>query len=102
MKHKLATIPVVVAALTVSVLSVRTADSPAGAATTWNLEAYGPQPGDDVVLKWNEQLLATIRANPGLTGPTISSRALGVLQTAVYDAWAAYDPVAKGTQLGSQ
>ena len=32
MKHKLATIPVVVAALTVSVLSFRTADSPAGAA----------------------------------------------------------------------
>jgi PAP2 superfamily len=55
-----------------------------------------PCDGDDVVLQWNEQLLATIRANPASTGPTISSRALGVLGTAMYDAWSAYDP-AKAT-----
>ena len=40
-----------------------------------------PSTTDDVVLKWNEQLLATIRANPAITGPTVTSRALGVLQT---------------------
>ncbi len=54
------------------------------------------------MLKWNEQLLGTIRANPPSTGPTITSRALGILQTAEFDAWAAYDPVATGTRLGSQ
>ncbi len=103
MKHKLAIAPALVAALTVTVLTVHTTGSPAGAATTtWDLEAYGPKPTDDVVLKWNEQLLATIRSNPPLTGPTVTSRALGVLQTAEFDAWAAYDPVAKGTRLGSQ
>ena len=48
-----------------------------------------------MILKWNEQLLSAIRAYPGPTGPTITSRALGVLHTATYDAWAAYDPTAK-------
>lgn len=105
MKHKLAIAPALVAALTLGALTVHTADSPAGAAAapaTWDLEAYGPRSTDDVVLKWNEQLLATIRANPPITGPTVTSRALGVLQTSVFDAWAAYDPAAKGTRLGSQ
>jgi hypothetical protein len=105
MKHKLAIAPALVAAVTVTVLSVHTTGSPVGAAAapaTWDLEAFGPRTTDDVVLKWNEKLLATIRANPPATGPTVTSRALGVLQTSVFDAWAAYDPVAKGTRLGSQ
>jgi hypothetical protein len=51
-----------------------------------------------VILKWDEQLLQAIRANPAATGPTITARALGVLHTATYDAWAAYDPVAKETR----
>jgi hypothetical protein len=56
---------------------------------------------DNVILKWNQRLLDTIAANPKTTGPTVTSRALGILQTATYDAWAAYDAVAKGTQKGS-
>ncbi len=32
-------------------------------------------------------------------GPTIASRAYGMLHTAMFDAWAAYDPQAIGTQL---
>ena len=32
-------------------------------------------------------------------GPTVASRAYGVLHTAMYDAWAAYDPEAIATQL---
>lgn len=32
--------------------------------------------------------------------PTIISRQLAIVQTAVYDAWAAYDPVAVGTRYG--
>ena len=62
-----------------------------------------PQParaatGDSVVLAWNQQLLDTIKETR--TGPTIAARALAVVHTAIYDAWAAYDPVAVGTRLG--
>jgi Domain of unknown function (DUF6851)/VCPO second helical-bundle domain/Vanadium chloroperoxidase N-terminal domain len=57
-----------------------------------------PCDGDNVILRWNEQLLSAIRAYPAQTGPTITARALGVLHTATYDAWAAYDPTAKVTR----
>jgi hypothetical protein len=62
-----------------------------------------PQParaatGDSVVLAWNPQLLDTFKETR--TGPTIAARALAVVHTAIYDAWAAYDPVAVGTRLG--
>ena len=33
-------------------------------------------------------------------GPTIASRAYGMVHTAIFDAWAAYDPKAISTQLG--
>jgi len=33
-------------------------------------------------------------------GPTIASRAYAILHTAMFDAWAAYDPTAIATQLG--
>ncbi|MGD1806522.1 DUF6851 domain-containing protein [Dapis sp. BLCC M126] len=33
-------------------------------------------------------------------GPTVASRAYSMVHTAIYDAWAAYDPLAVGTQLG--
>jgi len=105
MKYKLATSGVVAAALVLSTLSLSgIAGSSADAATaptTWPLADYDKsRPSDNVILKWNQQLLATITANPAGTGPTVTARALGVLQTATYDAWAAYDPVAKGTRLG--
>jgi hypothetical protein len=35
-------------------------------------------------------------------GPTIGSRAYGILHTAMFDAWAAYDPEAIATQLGDE
>ena len=44
--------------------------------------------------------MSAIRAYPKATGPTVASRAFGVLFTAIYNAWAAYDPVAKVTQNG--
>jgi len=112
MKYKLATIPAVVAALTVSALAVHTSGNPAGAAPkpsptpttapSWRIEDYGPRSGDNAILLWNQQLLNSIKANPGGTGPTRTARFLGILHTATYDAWAAYDGVAKGTRLGSQ
>ena len=113
MKYKLATILLVVAGLVVATFSVTTTTPAALAAKPTTTTAppastfpvngcpesetkNPPCNGDDVVLLWNEQLLATIRANPGGTGPTGSSRGLGVLHTAIYDAWSAYDP-AKAT-----
>ena len=33
-------------------------------------------------------------------GPTVASRAYSIVHTAIYDAWAAYDPSAVATQLG--
>jgi hypothetical protein len=103
-KHKLATTLLVVAALVVATLtSVTTTARPAQAAAggAWPIDTYGlPRPTDNAVLKWNEQLLDTIRKNPPTTGPTVSARALGIVHTAMYDAWAAYDPVANGTRFG--
>jgi len=48
--------------------------------------------GEGVVLAWNQRVLDAIVATK--TGPTIAARALAVVHTAIYDAWAAYDPVA--------
>ena len=121
MKYKLATTLLVVAALVVATFSAATTtahpalaappDDPDTPPAAWPIdgecvgEAPGvkpPCPNDDVILKWNDELLQAVRANPAATGPTITARALGVLHTATYDAWAAYDPVAKGTRLGSK
>ncbi len=52
----------------------------------------------NVVLQWNEALLQAVRDSK--LGPPMVSRALAVAHTCVYDAWAAYDRVAVGTQLG--
>jgi hypothetical protein len=102
-KHKLATTLGLAAALLVSTLTaVTTTAGPALAANgpAWPIDTWGtPRAGDNVILKWDEQLLSTIRAYPKETGPTITARALGVLHTATYDAWAAYNPLAVGTRL---
>ena len=62
----------------------------------WPVDGYPPSNSDNVVLKWNEELMQAIRAHPAQTGPTVSSRAIGVLHTAIFDAWAAYDGTAVG------
>jgi hypothetical protein len=102
-KHKLATTLLVVVGLVAATFSaVSTMAPPAKAANgpAWPIDTYGtPRPTDNVIIKWDEQLLNTIRRNPKGTGPTITARALGILHTATYDAWAAYDPVAVGTRL---
>ncbi len=55
--------------------------------------------GRNVVLQWNDVNLQAIRdVRPG---PPQTARALAIVSTAVYDAWAAYDAVAVGTRLGS-
>jgi len=107
MKYKLATAVLAVTAMVVATLTVATVTTtaPARAAAadpgTWPIDQWGtPRPTDDAVLKWDEQLISAIQAYPKATGPTVASRAFGVLFTAIYDAWAAYDPVAKVTQNG--
>ncbi len=51
---------------------------------------------DNTVIQWNNAALGAIRdINPG---PTIGSRALAIMHTSMYDAWTAYDDVAKPTQ----
>lgn len=52
------------------------------------------------VSRWNQALLEAI-ANTG-TGPTVASRALAIAHTCMFDAWAAYDGRARGTQFGAQ
>lgn len=51
--------------------------------------------GDNVVLQWDNACLEAIRRAP--PGPTVVSRAIAVLHTAMFDAWSAYDAVAVPT-----
>jgi hypothetical protein len=71
---------------------------PKGPASTFNFNQYGPSPYDDVVLRWGEEALTAVRATK--PGPTVVARALAVVHTAMYDAWAAYDAKALGTRTG--
>jgi hypothetical protein len=64
----------------------------------FTFDQYPPSANDNVVLQWDEELLQAVRALP--PGPTVTARAIGVLHTAIFDAWAAYDPKATGTRLG--
>ncbi len=50
------------------------------------------------VFSWNNADLEAIRDTR--PSPTISGRSLAMMSTSMFDAWAAYDPVAIGTQLG--
>jgi hypothetical protein len=57
--------------------------------------------GATVVSDWNNTALAEVRVSKSLrNGPPIVARALAIVHTCIYDAWAAYDPAAIGTQLG--
>jgi hypothetical protein len=103
-QRKLATTLVVTTALVLSMLATFSAARPAAAAyddpdtptTKWPIDGVPTSYNDNVVVKWDDELLQTIRDNPGSTGPTITARAIAVLHTAIYDAWAAYDGVADG------
>ena len=54
---------------------------------------------DNPVLQWNQLALDTIKKTK--IAPPIASRALAILHTAIFDAWASYDDKALGTRLGS-
>src|SRR5437660_339463 len=53
-----------------------------------------------IVVDWNNAALQAIRE--GHPGPPQAARMLAMTHTCMYDAWAAYDPVAVGTSLGSR
>jgi hypothetical protein len=74
------------------------ATSPPGPKSTFYFNAYGPSPNDDVLLRWDQEALNTIRATRA--APAVAARALAIVHTATYDAWAPYDPIAIGTRLG--
>ena len=62
---------------------------------------YGQAEGREIYSRivpiWDEAAQQAVRnTNPG---PTIASRAYGMVHTAMFDAWAAYDPEAIATQL---
>ena len=60
----------------------------------------GASDGDNVVIAWNKTLLNAISA--AKLGPPMTARAIAIVQTAAFDAWAAYDSKAVGTRLGGQ
>ncbi len=53
----------------------------------------------NVVIQWNNAALQGVRDSK--LAPPMVARALAVVHTCMYDAWAAYDPHANGTRLGS-
>ena len=53
---------------------------------------------DNVVLSWNRAALTAIRNTR--TSPPVAARALAIAHTCIFDAWAAYDATAIGTQRG--
>src|SRR5438552_11966606 len=60
--------------------------------------ARGLENDANVVVRWNNAVLQGVRDSK--LGPPMVSRALAIVHTAVFDAWAAYDGVAVGTRLG--
>ncbi|MDQ3681234.1 MAG: vanadium-dependent haloperoxidase [Actinomycetota bacterium] len=70
------------------------------ASTTRRRGPAAPPQADKVVLQWNEAALDGVRQSR--LGPPMVARALAVVHTCMYDAWAAYDPIALGTRLGGQ
>lgn len=75
-----------------------TATSPGLPSVTFTATATAPLPPDNVVVQWNDQMLLAFQLSN--TAPTVAARALGVLHTSIFDAWAAYDEKAVGTRLG--
>ena len=53
----------------------------------------------NVVLQWNSALLQAVRNTR--FAPVFSARALAIVHTSMYDAWAAYDSAAVGTRYGA-
>jgi hypothetical protein len=58
---------------------------------------HAQSPAANVVIQWNQAALQGVRDSK--LGPPMVARALAIVHTCIYDAWAAYDDRALGTQL---
>ena len=63
-------------------------------------EAAAQEAAANVAIQWNQAALQGVRDSK--LGPPMVSRALAIVHTCMYDAWAAYDPVALGTHLAER
>ncbi|HLX59751.1 MAG TPA: hypothetical protein VKX17_00585 [Planctomycetota bacterium] len=75
-----------------------TATSPGLNSITFVATATPSGAGDNAVIQWDIALLSAIQNTN--TAPPIAARAMAITHTAIFDAWAAYDATASGTQLG--
>jgi len=57
-----------------------------------------PRSRDSVVIQWDQAVLEAVRTSK--LGPPMVARALAIVATCQFDAWAAYDRKAVGTMLG--
>lgn len=64
------------------------------------LGTVGAAQAATLVTDWNDQALQAVRATR--MAPPIFARANAIVNTAMFDAWAAYDNKANGTQLGGE
>jgi hypothetical protein len=55
---------------------------------------------ENVVLTWNQATLDAIRTTR--TSPPVAARALAIVHTCIFDAWASYDATAIGTRRGAE
>jgi membrane-associated phospholipid phosphatase len=63
------------------------------------VDAHSQDLHSNVVIQWNQAALQGVRDSK--LGPPMVARALAMVHTCIYDAWAAYDERALGTQLGN-
>ena len=75
-------------------------DSLAGATAQAAIQGAGKGGADTVVVRFNSAALEAIRETH--PGPPVVARALAVLHTCMYDAWAAYDKRAAGLHFTEQ
>jgi hypothetical protein len=68
---------------------------------TYAHRAGAKPPGPpNVVIQWDNAALQGVRDSK--IGPPMIARALAIVHTCMYDAWAAYDDQARGTRLGTK
>ena len=71
------------------------------AALIWPVAVLGQSnTSDNLVVRWNAAALQGVRDSR--IGPPMVARALAIVHTCIFDAWAAYDKRAVGTQFGDE
>jgi hypothetical protein len=71
----------------------------AGLALASSAWAFSAQAAPSAVIVWEEEVLAAVRAT--LPAPARTARSIAIVNTCMYDAWAAYDKKAAGTRFGN-